>query len=196
MRRLLLCAAIAGLCAVTIPADARHRHHHHGFGFARMDEARGDVAGPHGWTAYVNRDAGLAVDYPANLFSVKGGAAKEGTGAQFRTADGRAQLTIYSLPNASHDTPRSYLERQLLIDRGKLQYRRVSDRFFAISSIRNEKTFYSRCNFSRRDGPMRCIYLEYPAAETHAWDGIVTRISRSLHGVGNESAQNSEPAQR
>ena len=195
MRRLLLCAAIAGLCATSMPADARHRYHHHGFGFARMLDGNDD-AGPQGWKVYVNRDAGVAVDYPANVFSVKDGAPKEGTGARFRTADSRAELTVYSLPNASRDTPKTYLERHLMLDRSKLEYRRVSDRFFAISAIRNNKTFYSRCNFPGAGAPMQCIYLEYPAAETRAWDGIVTRISRSVHAVDNEAARNGEPAQQ
>lgn len=29
---------------------------------------------------------------------------------------------------------------------------------------------------------MHCVYLEYPNREERAWDGIVTRISRSLSG--------------
>ena len=197
MRRLFLCAVIAGLCAASMPADARHRHRHHGFGFARMDDSRDPKAGPQGWIAYVNRDAGMAVDYPANVFSVKDGAPKEGTGARFRTANSRAELTVYSLPNTARDTPKSYLARHLMVDRSRLEYRRVSERFFAISAVRDDKTFYSRCNFPRAGaGPMHCIYLEYPAAETRAWDGIVTRISHSLHAAGNESARNGEPAQR
>ena len=41
--------------------------------------------------------------------------------------------------------------------------------------------FYSRCNYPRgSSGPMQCIYLLYPEAETRAWDAIITRISRSL----------------
>ena len=31
---------------------------------------------------------------------------------------------------------------------------------------------------------MQCVYLLYPRAETHAWDGVVTRISRSLRPAG------------
>jgi hypothetical protein len=27
---------------------------------------------------------------------------------------------------------------------------------------------------------MHCVYLEYPERDEKAWDGIVTRISRSL----------------
>ena len=30
------------------------------------------------------------------------------------------------------------------------------------------------------DVPMHCVYLQYPEREERAWDGIVTRISRSL----------------
>jgi len=51
----------------------------------------------------------------------------------------------------------------------------------AISGTRNDLTFYSRCNFvPKPNGTMHCVYLEYPEREERAWDGIVTRISRSL----------------
>jgi hypothetical protein len=211
MRRLWLCATTATLVvALSAPADAR-RHHRHSngkiYGYARVDEAIGlrqgqsqdradkaaradDAPGPQGWTQYVNRDGGTAFDHPANVFSVKDGAPEKGTGERFRTADGRAQLTVYALPNPDGDSPRSYLDRHLMIDRGKLDYGTVTDRFFAISGIREERTFYSRCNFvGAPRGTMHCIYLEYPAAETRAWDAVVTRISRSLHAAGGENAQ-------
>jgi len=217
MRRPLLCATIATLCAAVLctAAEARHRRSHWGgFGFARVDEgiglrhrgapwsaeapARGaavaarsdEVPGPQGWAPYLNRDAGMAVDYPANVFSIKDGAAEKGTGDRFRTADGRAQLTVYALPNADGDTPRSYLDRHLLIDRSKLDYGLVTDRFFAISGIRDARTFYSRCNFPGAPrGTMHCVYLEYPAADTRAWDAIVTRISRSLRAGSGDRAE-------
>jgi hypothetical protein len=42
-----------------------------------------------------------------------------------------------------------------------------------------------RCNCPRgSSGPMQCIYLLYPEAETRAWDAIITRISRSLRPTG------------
>ena len=50
-----------------------------------------------------------------------------------------------------------------------------------MTGTRNDLTFYSRCNFvPKPNGTMHCVYLQYPEREERAWDGIVTRISRSL----------------
>jgi hypothetical protein len=62
-----------------------------------------------------------------------------------------------------------------------LEYERVTPNFFAISAADQGRVYYSRCNFARSAaGRMHCIYLAYPERETKAWDGVVTRISRSL----------------
>ena len=145
---------------------------------------RGD--GP-GWTVYTDGH-GTLVDFPANLFPVTEGAPPIGNGRRFRTADGRADVTIYTLPNEERQTPRAYLSRHLKSDFKNLDYNRVSDRFFAVSGIVRGKTFYSRCNFDGPRGAMHCLYLDYPAAETRAWDRVVTRMSRSLR-AGSSSAE-------
>ena len=95
----------------------------------------------------------------------------------------RAELSVYTLPNAEHESARSYLARHLRSEFKNLDYHRVSDRFFAVSGIVRGKTFYSRCNYESPRGAMHCIYLAYPAAENRAWDSVVTRISRSLRGT-------------
>ncbi len=139
------------------------------------------IARAPGWTTHA--DAGTVVDFPAGIFSVPEGAPPVGNGRRYRTADGRAELSVYTLANADHETPRAYLERHLRSEFKNLDYDRVSRRFFAVSGIVRGKTFYSRCNFERPRGAMHCIYLDYPADETHAWDRVVTRMSRSLRGT-------------
>jgi hypothetical protein len=133
------------------------------------------------WRTYVDPDRGTTVEYPAAVFSVQAGAPERGSGEEFRTQDGRARLIIYTLPNEERRSPRSYLERHLLLAPGVLEYTRVTRRFFAVSGTRDADVFYSRCNFPHgRRGDMRCIFLQYPQRETKAWDAIVTRISLSL----------------
>ncbi len=67
------------------------------------------------------------------------------------------------------------------VGRSALDYERVTRSFFAISSTRQGLIFYSRCNFSTdAGGAIHCLDLVYPQAEKLAWDGVVTRISRSL----------------
>jgi len=135
-----------------------------------------------GWTTHAD-DYGTVVDFPAGIFSVPEGAPPIGNGRRFRTADGRAELSVYTLANTDRRTPRAYLQRHLRSEFKHLDYDRVSGRFFAVSGIVRGKTFYSRCNFESPRGAMHCIYLDYPADETHAWDRVVTRISRSLRAT-------------
>jgi len=126
-------------------------------------------------------EPGTAVDYPANIFSVEAGPAPRGTGRRLQTDDGRAEFVLYVSPNDDHDSPRSYVRKYLAVPKAKLDYTRITDRFFVVSGIQEGRVFYSRCNYPRGpSGPMHCIYLLYPEAETRAWDAIVTRISRSL----------------
>ena len=125
--------------------------------------------------------AGTAVDYPANIFSVDAGPSTRGRGRRLRTADGRADLMLFVLPNRDRDSPRRFLRQHLALPRAKVTYERITGRFFVVSGIESGRVFYSRCNYPRgSSGPMQCVYLLYPRAETRAWDGIVTRISRSL----------------
>ena len=59
-------------------------------------------------------------------------------------------------------------------------YKRITSDFFVVSSIRNDRIWYNRCN--RGNGTMNCVLINYPAAEKRRWDGVVTRISHTLRG--------------
>ena len=144
--------------------------------------------GAPGWTTYADGH-GTILDFPANVFTVPEGTPPVGNGRRFRTEDGRAEVSVYTLANAEGETPRSYLSRHLKSDFSNLDYDRVGDRFFAVSGIVRGKTFYSRCNFDGRRGPMHCLYLHYPAAETRAWDALVTRMSRSLRAENSRASR-------
>ena len=129
-----------------------------------------------GWTK-LQGDAGLAVDYPAGLFPVEAGPTEKGKGQKFRSADGAYEFAAYTLANADKDLPARYLRKNLIVPPQSLIYRRVTEQFFVMSSIRDGRIFYSRCNFSLG---IHCIFLEYPTAEKRAFDPVVTRVSTSL----------------
>ena len=130
------------------------------------------------WRKYVNSTTGLSVDIPVTIFTEDGGPSEGAAGHVFRTKDGRADLTVKSMPNPENDMPAVFLEK--MQPPVGIQYKRVTSRFFAVSSIRNGRTWYNRCN--RANGSMNCILINYPAAEDRQWDAIVTRISLSLAG--------------
>lgn len=127
------------------------------------------------WRKYGIPRTGLSVDVPASIFREDAGADVQ-RGLKFYTEDRRADLTIKSVPNPNNDSPKVFLDR--MGPPTNIQYKRVTPAFFAVSSIRNGRTWYNRCN--RADGFMNCVLINYPAAEERQWDSVVTRISLSL----------------
>jgi hypothetical protein len=129
------------------------------------------------WTRYTIPQTGTSVDFPSSIFTQAAGR-PDGFGQRFRTADGRADLTIQAAPNLANDSPAAFLAKKHPPSR--IQYKRVTPRFFAISSYKGDKVWYDRCNFSER--LVNCVLINYPAEEEHAWDDVVTRMSLSLSG--------------
>jgi hypothetical protein len=134
-------------------------------------------AQPVRWTHYTIPETGTSVDMPASIFTEQAGR-PDGYGQKFKSADGRATLTIQSAPNVAYDTPATFLAKKN--PPPQIQYRRVTSRFFAVSSYKGDMVWYDRCNFS--NGFVHCVLMNYPAKEERAWDDIVTRISLSLNG--------------
>jgi hypothetical protein len=134
------------------------------------------IAGATEWRRYVIPSTRASVDVPVTIFSEDAGAPEGAAGRRFLTKDRRADLTVQSVPNPDNDSPATFLAKRS--PPPGIQYKRVTPRFFAVSSIRNDRTWYNRCNRAR--GFMNCVLINYPAAEERQWDAVVTRISLSL----------------
>jgi hypothetical protein len=133
------------------------------------------AAQPANWRHYVVPETGANVDIPLSMFTEDAGKPDSGYGARFLTSDRRANLTIQSVPNEGLAPARFLAKKNPPAD---IVYKRVTDRFFVVSSFRNNMIWYNRCNFA---GPYaNCVLINYPAAEKRQWDGIVTRISNTL----------------
>jgi len=135
-------------------------------------------AQPMRWETYSIPATGTSIDIPSSIFSERLGQPPEGQGQRFRSADGRAELTIQAGPISSAISPAAFLARQHPPER--IQYKRITSRFFAVSGYTGDKVWYDRCNFSK--GFVHCVLINYPAPEERAWDDIVTHISLSLSG--------------
>lgn len=134
-------------------------------------------AQPARWATYTIPETGTSVDVPKSIFTVEAGK-PDGRGQRFRTPDGRADLTIQAVPNVAKESPAAFLAKKQPPPR--IQYKRVTSRFFAVSSYKGDKVWYDRCNFSATT--VHCVLINYPASEERQWDDIVTRISLSLRG--------------
>jgi hypothetical protein len=133
------------------------------------------AAQPANWRRYVVPETGASTDIPLGIFTGDGGKPDSGYGGRFMTADGRANLTVQSVSSEGLSPARFLAKKHPPSD---IVYKRVTDRFFVVSSFRNNKIWYNRCNFA--GAYANCVLINYPAAEKRQWDGIVTRISNRL----------------
>jgi hypothetical protein len=130
------------------------------------------------WRRYVIPSTGTSVDMPVSIFTSDAGTPDGGTGRKFFTEDRRADLTVQSVANPENDSPAAFLAK--MQPPAGIIYKRITPDFFVVSSIRNDRIWYNRCN--RANGLMNCVLINYPAAEKRQWDGVVTRISQTLRG--------------
>jgi len=120
---------------------------------------------------------GTAVQYPREVFAVPAG---EGMppGPVLQSADGRARLHIFTLPNERRASPAAFIRSAVTDRRERLSYKRVTDRFMVFSAAEGDLILYRRCNFVR--AAIHCLDVRYPREEKRAWDARVTRMSFSL----------------
>jgi hypothetical protein len=128
------------------------------------------------WATYRITKTGAAVEIPAAIFSEDTESSEDGLSRHFYTGDRRADLTVQSIPNRANDSPATFLAKKR--PPSGIVYKRVTPKFFVVSSFRNGKIWYNRCN--RANQYMNCVLINYPAAEKRQWDAIVTRISHTL----------------
>jgi hypothetical protein len=128
------------------------------------------------WRRYVIPSTGTSVDMPVSIFTSDAGPPEGGTGRRFFTEDRRADLTVQSVPNTENYSPATFLTKKR--PPSGIIYKRITSDFFVVSSIREDRIWYNRCN--RGNGTMNCVLINYPAAEKRQWDSVVTRISHTL----------------
>ena len=128
------------------------------------------------WQRYVVPSTGTNVEIPVSIFSKDVELPDGGTGRRFYTDDRRADLTVQSVANPENDSPATFLAKKN--PPPGIIFKRVTPHFFVVSSIRNDRIWYNRCN--RAAGHMNCVLINYLAAEKRQWDPVITRISHTL----------------
>ena len=83
------------------------------------------------WKKYEVPETGARVDIPVTIFSEDAGPPESGYGRRFLTADGRANLTVQSVPNKSNDSPAAFLNK--MQPPSDITYKRVTPNFFVVS---------------------------------------------------------------
>ena len=128
------------------------------------------------WQRFSIPSTGTHVEMPVSLFVEEAELPDGGVGRRFFTSDRRADLTVQSIENPGDVSPSVFLAKRN--PPPGIRYRRVTPTFFVVSSVRENRIWYNRCN--RSPGRLHCVLINYPAAEKSQWDNIVTRISHTL----------------
>jgi hypothetical protein len=134
------------------------------------------AAQPADWIRFQIPESGASVDIPISIFSEDAGKPETGYGQRFLASDRLANLTVQSVANTEGVSPAAFLARKN--PPRDIVYKRITSRFFAVSSFRQGKIWYDRCNFTSRF--INCVLINYPAEQKRQWDSIVTRISNTL----------------
>lgn len=121
---------------------------------------------------------GTVVDYPRDVFAVPAGQGMP-PGPVLQSADGRARLHVFTLPNHRRASPVEFVRRVVAETSERLTYKRVAGDFFVFSAPRGDLILYRRCNFAL-NAKIHCMDVRYPRSEKRAWDRPVTRMSFSL----------------
>ena len=134
------------------------------------------TAGPVGWQKFGVPETGASFEVPTLVFTEDAGKPDTGYGRRFQSSDHRANLTVQSLPNERRDSPAIFLAKKN--PPANVVYKKITPRFFVLSSFRDNKIWYDRCNFV--GAFVNCVLINYPAAEKRRWDNVVTRISNTM----------------
>lgn len=134
------------------------------------------LAQPISWKSYLVPESGPVAQIPYTIFSQDGGTPEDGYGRRFVRSDGRAKLTVQSIPNDARDSPAAFLAKKH--PPSNIVYKRVTSGYFVVSSFRGDKIWYNRCNF--KDHFVNCVLIDYPASEKSQWDDVVTRVSNTF----------------
>src|SRR6202043_927401 len=88
------------------------------------------------WTTYSIPQTGTSVDIPSSIFTQLLDK-PDGYGERLRSSDGRADLTVQSVPNRNGDSPEAYLKHKNPPPR--IVYKRIGPNFFVVSSFKHDE---------------------------------------------------------
>jgi hypothetical protein len=128
--------------------------------------------------SYANSRFGYTVEYPADLL-VPQGEPENGDGQAFDAKKGAAKILVYGSYNALNESPAELAQRAETDCTGhRAQYRVVKPSLVAVSCTTADGIIYQKTLI--RGDTLTTLRATYPVGERKVWDGVVTRMSRSL----------------
>jgi hypothetical protein len=140
------------------------------------------------WVTYESERAGLAFQYPEDVFSPLPTDPTEPlkdrtddrAGRAFISRDGRATLQIATFPNLDNMSVGA-LRTQAIAASYKdatVEYNRLAPNWYVLSGTRGPETFYERTHFSCEGRRLDVWTVTYPTAEAKFYDELVDEMAR------------------
>jgi hypothetical protein len=128
-----------------------------------------------------NERFGTTIEYPDRFRP--GRPPANGDGLAFSSGDG-AKFSVFGGFNVlEHDL--AALKDLVMSDRDAgetIDYQPQGSNWFVISGTRGDEIFYERHLISHRGEVTNGFVMSYPASRKHAYDPVVTRMSKSFRG--------------
>jgi hypothetical protein len=149
------------------------------------------------WATIYNQRFGFQIAYPADiLFPTKTPSGNDGRVLQ--SADGKAKMLVATFENTENLSLQAYRDFLLsdIYANTKLNYQPVKPRWFVLSGVRGEQTFYERVTFSCGGRLINSWALLYPTAQRHLYDRVVEAVARTYSAGAGSDGQcgENEPA--
>lgn len=142
------------------------------------------------WQTYRNARFGFAVDYPADILTMKPAPAND-DGRAFHVPGRRIEVTVSAGHNVLDETiGQLYTKAQAEFGPGNISYRRRGAGFFVVSGIRRGRVFYEYVQITRKGGGTYVGRLRfiYPPDEKATMDPVVARMQRRFSTSFREMA--------
>lgn len=142
------------------------------------------------WATIHNKRFGFSIAYPFNiLFPAPTPSGQDGRILQSK--DGRAKLLVATFENAENLTLDAYREFLLsdVYAGTRLDYAPQKTRWFVLSGVRGDETFYERVTFSCGGKLINSWAMLYPTAERRFYDRVLEAISRTYSAGSGADGQ-------
>jgi hypothetical protein len=126
------------------------------------------IAEPISWQRYAVPETGAAVDIPNAIFTAEAGKPELGYGRRFFTSDGRANLTVQSVPNDSGDSPATFLAKVL----ARLKFNVNGPAPLRVSKRSPSASLRPRRKWLRRSVNRPLLHSSYCADVPHQCDAV------------------------
>jgi hypothetical protein len=130
------------------------------------------------WATIHNERFGFQIAYPADiLFPTRSPAGNDGR--VLKSSDGKAKMLVATFDNAENLSLTAY-RNFLLSDiyaKARLDYQPLKARWFVLSGVRGNETFYERVTFSCGGRLINSWAIVYPTAQSQLYNRVVEAVA-------------------